>query len=133
AEGWIARVKFAPHAVVLRALAGEHQGKARFGLDRPFRARGALRVFQSLDKDLQEIVKEAAKISAMVGRGMQQLLSSTGLETCQKGGMEIYQPTTAELAQFKSATQQPVIDWLKTQVDPNLINELLKAVDEASK
>lgn len=89
--------------------------------------------FQSLDKDLQEIVKEAAKISAMVGRGMQQLLSSTGLETCQKAGMEIYQPTTAEMAQFKATTQQPVIDWLKTQVDPNLINELLKAVDEASK
>ena len=89
--------------------------------------------FKSLDKDLQEIVQEAAKVSATVGRGLQQLLSSTGLETCLKAGVEIYQPTAAEMALFKKATQQPVIDYLKTQVDPKLIDELLKAVEDASK
>lgn len=89
--------------------------------------------FKSLDKDLQEIVQEAAKVSATVGRGLQQLLSSTGLETCLKAGVEIYQPTAAEMALFKKATQQPVIDYLKTQVDGKLIDELLKAVEDASK
>ena len=49
-EGWMARVKFAAHAVVLGALTWKHQGKARFGLNWPFRAHEALRVFQSLDK-----------------------------------------------------------------------------------
>ncbi len=88
---------------------------------------------KSLDADLQEIVKEAAKVSATVGRGMQQLLSATGLETCTKNGMEIYQPTAAQMAEFKKATQQPVVDYLKTQVDPKLIDELLKAVADASK
>ncbi len=89
--------------------------------------------FKSLDRDLQEIIMDAAKISATVSRGLQQLNSAVGLETLAKGGMEIYQPTAAEMAQFKNLTQKPVIDYVKTKVDPKLVDELLKAVDDTVK
>lgn len=89
--------------------------------------------FKSLDKDLQEIIVDSARISANVSRGLQQLNSAVGLDTLVKAGMEIYSPTEAEMAQFKSLSQKPVIDWLKTQMDEKLINELLKAVDDAVK
>lgn len=89
--------------------------------------------FQSLPDDLKAIVVEAAKVSAAVGRGLQQLNSAVGLETLAEGGMEIYAPTPEELEQFKQATQKPVVDWLKTQIDPNLVDELLRTVDEVFK
>jgi tripartite ATP-independent transporter DctP family solute receptor len=89
--------------------------------------------FKSLDRDLQEIIVDSAKISANVSRGLQQLNSAVGLETLAKAGMEIYSPTEAELAQFKALTQKPVIDWLKTKMDPKLIDELLKTIDDTVK
>ena len=39
-----------------------------------------------------------------------------------------YVPTEAELAQFQKATQQPVINWLKTKIDQKLIDEALASV-----
>lgn len=89
--------------------------------------------FKSLAKDLQEIIMDSAKISATVSRGLQQLNSAVGLEVLAKAGMEIYQPNAAEMAQFKNLTQKPVIDYINTRVDPKLVDELLKAVDDVVK
>jgi tripartite ATP-independent transporter DctP family solute receptor len=85
--------------------------------------------FESLPEDLQVVVQDAAKISSAVGRGIQQLNSAVGLETLKKAGMEIYSPTPEERKLFKEAAQGPVIEWVKTQVDPNLVDELLAEVD----
>ena len=90
--------------------------------------------FQSLPKDLQALIMDCAEISRTVGRGLQQLNSAgIGLGALKEQGMEIYSPTPEEKELFKKATQKPVIDWLKTKVDPKLIEEALKAVETASK
>jgi hypothetical protein len=39
-------------------------------------------------------------------------------------------PTADELAQFKTATQKPIIDWLKTTVDPKWVDAILAAVKD---
>ena len=88
--------------------------------------------FKSLPEDLQYIILDCAKISAGVGRGLQQLNSSVvGLQTLIDAGMEIYAPTEEEMNLFKNACQGPVIEWLKTKFDIELINEMLEAVDKA--
>jgi len=88
--------------------------------------------FKSLPEDLQYIVLDCARISAGVGRGVQQLNSSVvGLQTLKDAGVEIYAPTEEEMNLFKNACQGPVIEWLKTKVDLELINEALEAVDKA--
>ena len=90
--------------------------------------------YQSLPKDLQKVIMDAAIVSRTVGRGIQQLNSAgIGLAKLKEQGMEIYAPTPEEMALFKEATQKPVIDWLKTKVDPKLIEEALQTVAEASK
>jgi len=89
--------------------------------------------YQSLPKDLQDLLYEAAKIAIVVERGNTQFNSILGLETMRKAGVDIYSPTASELALFKKASQEPVIQWLKTKVDQKLIDELLKAVEKASK
>ncbi len=86
--------------------------------------------YQSLPPDLQYIVLSSARISAAVGRGVQQLVAAEGVRALQDAGMEVYVPTTAELEMFKQATQQPVIDWLKTKIDPKLIAEMLQVVKD---
>ena len=89
--------------------------------------------FQSLSPDLQYILLDAAKISSGVSRGIQQLNSAVGLAKLAEAGVQIYAPTEKERELFKVACQKPVIDWLKTKVDPGLIDEALKAVESVSK
>lgn len=86
--------------------------------------------FQSLPADLQYILLDSAKIASGVGRGVSQLISAQGVQTLVDAGNQVYVPTEAELAEFRKATQQPVIDWLKTKIDAKLINEALEAVDK---
>jgi len=85
--------------------------------------------FKSLSPELQFIVMDSAKISSGVGRGVINALGAVGISTMKDMGMEIYVPTEAEMQMFKDATQQPVIDWLKTEIDPVLIEEVLAEVD----
>lgn len=89
--------------------------------------------FQSLPPDLKSIVLEAAKVSSTVSRGMSQLLGALGLNKLEEAGMKIYSPTEQERELFKKACQKPVIDWLKTKVDPSLIDQMLKASDDVAK
>jgi len=88
--------------------------------------------FKSLPEDLQYIIVDCAKISAGVGRGLQQLNSNVvGYQTVKDYGMEIYAPTEEEMAQFREAAQGPVIEWLKTEISIDLINEALEEVKKA--
>jgi len=89
--------------------------------------------FQSLSPDLQSIVLEAAKISCSVSRGMSQLLGALGLDKLTQAGIKIYSPTEKEKELFKKACQKPVVDWLKTKVEPSLVDEMLKASDDVVK
>jgi tripartite ATP-independent transporter DctP family solute receptor len=88
--------------------------------------------YKSLPPDLQYIVSDSARISATVGRGVQQLLSAVGIGQLQSAGMKVYVPSASEIAQFKDATQPPVLDWLKTQIDPSWITEEMNAVKQAT-
>jgi tripartite ATP-independent transporter DctP family solute receptor len=78
--------------------------------------------FQSLPKEMQ---------AALVERGVQQLNSATGISVAQEKGMQVYSPTDAELAQFRAATQKPVMDYIESQTGREWIDKLLKAVKVA--
>lgn len=84
--------------------------------------------YQGLSKENQNILKRAAIVAGTCGRGIQQLNSAVGISELKKLGMEIYAPTAAERKAFAQATQGPVIDWMKTQVDQNWIKKVQAAV-----
>jgi C4-dicarboxylate-binding protein DctP len=52
------------------------------------------------------------------------------LKDLQSKGMEVYTPTEKEIQLFKEATQKPVLDWMRTRIDPALIDEVIKVVSE---
>jgi len=85
--------------------------------------------FKKLSPELQYIVLDSARISCGVGRGVNQMITIMATKELQDKGMVLYTPTEKEIQMFKEATQKPVLDWMKTKVDPALIDEAMKAVD----
>ena len=87
--------------------------------------------FSKLSAEHQKILKTAAIVAGNCGRSIQQLNSAMGVSELKKEGMEVYSPTSAERQQFKDKTQGPVIEWMKTQVDPQWIDKVMAAVKQA--
>jgi len=87
--------------------------------------------FQSLPKDIQKMVLLNAEAAVTASRGVDTLDSTVGLQFLKEKGMEIYSPTDEEKAQFREATQKPVIEYLEKQVGRTWIDKVLKAVKEA--
>lgn len=86
---------------------------------------------KSLPANLQKVVQDAGKHACAEERRVNRTFTSEGIKTLKGKGVTVYTPNAAEFTQFKTATQQPVIDWLKTKVDPKWIDGLLAAVKDA--
>jgi TRAP-type C4-dicarboxylate transport system substrate-binding protein len=86
--------------------------------------------FQSLPKEYQAIVKNAALTSAVSENGIDNLDNAIGVQFLKDKGMEIYAPTAAEKAQFRAAAQPPIIDYLEKQIGRPWIDKVLKAVKD---
>ena len=84
----------------------------------------------SLPADLQDAVIKAGKIAEFAARGTSRANDSLALEELAARGMQIYVPTKEEKATFRALTQQPVIDWLKKNADPTIVNRILEAVNK---
>ena len=89
--------------------------------------------YQSLPADLRQVVQDGAEMSGLVHRGMKILTNALGVDVLKKKGMAVYTPTDEERQMFKEASQKPVIEWIKTKIDPSRVDEFLRAIDEAEK
>ena len=71
----------------------------------------------------------------MVLHGLQVTEYYNAIEDLQKLGMEVSIPSPDQLAQFKKATQEPVIKWLTTKggVSKELVDKVLKTVNAIEK
>jgi tripartite ATP-independent transporter DctP family solute receptor len=87
--------------------------------------------FQSLSKETQANIREAAAAAALTSRGIDTLDSSVGLQFLKEKGMEVYSPTAKDKALFRQATQKPVMDYLVGQIGQTWIDKVQKAVKEA--
>ena len=87
--------------------------------------------FQSLPKEFQAIVKNAALTSAVSENGIDNLDNSIGLQFLKDHGMEVYVPTAAQKAQFRAVAQPAVITYLEQQIGRTWIDKVLNAVKEA--
>ena len=87
--------------------------------------------WKSLPPDLQKVVQDAGKAACAAERRANRAFTTEGIKTLKDKGVTVYTPTAAELGQFRSAAQQPVIDWLNTKIDPKWIDGIQAAVKEA--
>ena len=86
--------------------------------------------FQSLPKEYQTIVKNAALTSAVSENGIDNLDSAIGVQFLKEKGMEVYAPTAAQKAAFRAAAQPPVIAYLEQQVGRPWIDKVMRAVKD---
>ena len=86
--------------------------------------------FQSLPKEYQAIVKNAAVTSAVSENGIDNLVSAIGIQFLKDKGMEIYTPTASEKTQFRTAAQPAVIEYLEKQIGRPWIDKVLNAVKQ---
>lgn len=87
--------------------------------------------YKSLPADLLKVVTDAAKVACGEERKANRTFAAAGSKTLAEKGVSVYTPTTAEMAQFRAAAQPAVIEFLKTKIDPKLIDGVQAAVKEA--
>ena len=87
--------------------------------------------YKTLPADLLKVVSDAAKVACSEERKANRTFTANGKKILAEKGVTVYTPTPAEIGQFRAATQPPVIEFLKTKVDPKLIDSIQLAVKEA--
>lgn len=90
--------------------------------------------FQSLDPAEQEVVQKAARVAGTMGRAIQQWGTAEGVNKVQAEGMQVYSPTSEELAMFAEKAQPAVVEYLRGELgdDAVWIDQLQTAVAEAA-
>jgi tripartite ATP-independent transporter DctP family solute receptor len=86
--------------------------------------------YKSLSADLLKVVTDAAKVACNEERKANRTFTANGNKTLTEKGVTVYTPTATEMAQFRAAAQPPVIEFLKTKIDPKLIDGIQAAVKD---
>ena len=90
--------------------------------------------YQSLPVELRRAIDQAAYVSTTVNRGVCTALEQKGIKFIEEKGMKVYAPTVKEKLTFKTASQKPVVDFLRTQkMDKVWIDKVFKATEQAEK
>lgn len=87
--------------------------------------------YKSLPADLQKVVTDSAKVACNAERQANRTFTANGAKVLAERGVAVYTPTPAEMAQFRAAAQPPVVEFLKTKIDPKLIDSVQAAVKDA--
>ncbi len=88
--------------------------------------------YNSLPEDLRQIVYEAADIAGWHHRTTETFVSNeVAVGALIEKGMEVYVPTAEEISLFSKMSQKPVVDWIKTQIDPKWVDGFVAEIDKA--
>ncbi len=87
--------------------------------------------FSDLPQLYQDIILRGGEKAEQAGARATRVQREVGLELLGRH-MEIYNPTAEEIALFREATQEPVIEYIRASIDnPELVDEILQAAQEA--
>lgn len=85
--------------------------------------------YQSLPAELKDAITQASLIARATNRGLSVANEITGRATLDAEGVSVYVPTNAEKEEFRALVQDKAYAWLRANVTPSLIDEVLAAVD----
>lgn len=87
--------------------------------------------YKSLPADLRKIVDTAAQRMVPLNRKLSIENEKRDRAYLESKGVHIFDPTPETKKKFRELTQGPAIEMIKKNVDPKLLNDLLKAVKDA--
>lgn len=90
------------------------------------------KTFQSLPKNLQAAVLQAADFAGQVNNGISYNQELVDIDELRKMGLDIYDPPLEVKNEFRRLTQKSAIEWLRNQkgVDSKWIDMLLEEVKQ---
>lgn len=88
--------------------------------------------YNSLPADLKQIVHSASRQAEVIDRATESLISSVTDLNYLSQYLEIYSPTPDEINMFREKTAS-VKDWLKTEIDPTVVDNFLREVAVSEK
>ena len=89
--------------------------------------------FDSLPKNIQVKIMEAAEIARISSTGLSQLLDVVKIEDIKATGMNIYVCSPEEIEKFREVMQPAALEWFKENVEGGsvLVEKLLSEVEKA--
>jgi len=90
-------------------------------------------MFNALPKEYQNVLMQAARISAFANIAVMELRSYYIDFKHVAEKMEVYAPNYKEIEQFKEKAQPAIISWLKSRLGDKTVDEFIKVVEEAEK
>lgn len=91
------------------------------------------RVFQGLSPDLRQILMDGAAIHAEVANSRKSMDSLQSIQKIREKGTKIYINSPSEKEAFRKASQEPVIEFIASQVGRPVVDKLLEAVRETTR
>jgi C4-dicarboxylate-binding protein DctP len=82
---------------------------------------------KKLTAEQRKVVAEAAGVLAAVHNGFSQQANIEGIQKLKEKGMQIYQPTRDEMAQYRQATQPGGLAYLKKEVGEEWVSKAVAA------
>ena len=89
--------------------------------------------FNGLPKNYQEIILRGGEEAGYAGQRATRVYRDIGRNICIKAGVQFYDPTPSELAQFKALAQPPVTKFIREKgvKDPKWVDGVLEASNAA--
>jgi tripartite ATP-independent transporter DctP family solute receptor len=89
--------------------------------------------YEKLPQADKNAVLAATEAAVTAGRGVGILQEAQNIVDLGKKGMEVYSPSEAEIDQFRALAKPACLEWLKTQMSPELVDEFLAAIADTEK
>ena len=81
--------------------------------------------YQKLPADVKKAVDDASIEATLAARGINRIAESIARQALIDAKVDVYSPTAAELETFKIA-QKPVIEYLKKNITPKYVDQILE-------
>ncbi|MBL3538264.1 DctP family TRAP transporter solute-binding subunit [Aminivibrio sp.] len=88
-------------------------------------------VWEKLSEDQKAALYEGARLFNITQRAISERQVQSGILNVTEKGMTVYVPTAAQLNEFRSVSQPPVLDYVKSQAGEQWVKEALEAVAAA--
>lgn len=87
--------------------------------------------YDSLSALDRRIIDDASQMAQVTSRGLGVVLEQIALEKLQEKGMDIYALSDEETVEFQKIARPACLDWLKSQMDPKLVEDFMADVKAA--
>ncbi len=91
------------------------------------------RVFQGLSPDLRQILIDGAAMHAEVANSRKSMDSLQAIQKIREKGTKVHVTTPTEKEAFRKQSQEPVIEFIASQVGRPLVDKMLEAVRDTAR